>query len=400
MPKTDPGHRPPAVPMAVAVPAALFAAYAWAVVASTFWRPGAIGLNYNAPGSDWMVMWGAIHQAVGGQVAAIFDGDRFTAWLNGTLTHWLSSPLEFRPWVYPPSFLVLLAPFEPLGFLGSYVAFQAVSAALLAAALLYRPDPPQAARWLTAAVLLSPAASVNVVDGQCGFLVAALLVAGFRLLGPRPLLAGAILGLLTFKPQFWVLVPVALLAAGSWRGLGAAIASAGALALASAAIFGLDAWVLWIRETLESLSSADPKWVTLGRIWGDSVYACAALVGLPAKAASALQFAAIAAAAAAVFLAFRSSRPTDQKLAVLLAATLVAAPHSGVYDMVLALIAVGLWLAPLERPALWRWIVALAFWLFAYPPILFPPGRALPLLLCGFIGFVLWESRPQRTASA
>jgi hypothetical protein len=384
---SGPFVRPPAV---IVAPAVLFAAYCWAVFVSTFWAPGVIGLNYNAPGSDWMVLWGAAHQAMSGHLALIFDGDRFTAWLNGALKGWLSSPVAFRPWVYPPSFLVLLAPFEPLGFLGSYAAFQVLSAGLLVAAILYRSERPQVAPWLAAAVLLSPAASVNVVDGQCSFLVAALLIGGFRLLKARPLLAGAALGLLTFKPQFWLLVPVALAAAGQWRALAAAIGSAGALALGSAAIFGIEAWIWWVRETLESYASADPKWVEFGRIWGDSVYACAVLLGAPAKLASLIQTGAIVAGAAATFAAFRSRLSPDLKLAVLLAATLLAAPHSGSYDMVLLTVAAGLWLAAEDGPQpLWRWILGFAVWLSIFPPALAPPERLLPLMTVGLIGLLL-----------
>jgi len=384
-------ERPPAV---VAAPAVLFAAYGWVVFASTFWAPGAIGINYDAPGSDWMVLWGAAHEAMRGHLPLIFDGDRFTAWLNLTLKGWLSAPVPFRPWVYPPSFLVLLAPFEPLGFLGSYAAFQALSAGLLVAAILYRAERPQVAPWLAAAALLCPAASVNAIDGQCSFLVAALLIGGFRLLKARPLLAGAVLGLLTFKPQFWLLVPVALAAAGQWRALAAAIGSAGALVLASAAIFGIEAWVWWGRETLESYSSVDPKWVQFGRIWGDSVYACALLLGVPAKLASLIQTGAIAAGAAAVFAAFRGRLSDDLRLAVLLAATLLAAPHSGSYDMVLMVIALGLWLTaegePQPQPrSLWRWMLGLAVWLSAYPPAISPSARLLPLLTTGFIVLLL-----------
>jgi hypothetical protein len=379
--------------MAVAIPALAAAIYAWAVFASTFWRPGSIGLNYNAPGSDWMVLYGAAHLALSGHLPLIFDGDRFTAYLNGSMGHWLTSPLQFRPWVYPPSFLVMLAPFEPLGFVGSYAAFQFVSAGLLAGALLYRADQPRVAPWLALAVLISPAASINAVDGQCSFLVAALLVAGFRLLGPRPLLAGAVLGVLTFKPQFWILVPVALAAAGQWRSLAAAIASAAVLAAVSAAAFGLESWIWWIRETLESYSSADPKWVSLGRIWGNSVYACAALLGAPAKLASLIQTGAILASAAAIVATFRARLAPDVKLAVLLVAAILAAPHSAAYDVVLLVVAAGLWLASAAGPPpMWRWILALAFWLSALfsPPVLLVPGRFTPLLLAAFIFLVLY----------
>lgn len=393
MPKTEGRFSPFAPPLAVAAPALLAAIYAWAVFASTLWRPGSIGLNYNTPGSDWMVLYSAAHLALSGHLPLIFDGDHFTAYLNTSFAGRLTSPLEFRPWVYPPSFLVMLAPFAPLGFLGSYIAFQLVSAGLLVAALLYRADRPAAGPWLAAAALLSPAASVNVVDGQCSFLVAAILVAGFRLLGPRPLLAGLVLGVLTFKPQFWLLVPVALVAAGRWRSLAAAVASASVLAAVSAAIFGIDSWVWWVRETAESYASADPKWVEFGRIWGNSVYACAVLLGAPARLASLIQTGAILVSAAAIFATFRSRLAPDLKLAVLLVAAILAAPHSAAYDIVLLVVAAGLWLAAdAGPPPLWRWILALAFWLSALfsPPALSIPGRFTPLLLAGFIGLVLY----------
>jgi hypothetical protein len=187
-----------------------------------------------------------------------------------------------------------------------------------------------------------------------------------------------------------VLVPIALVAAGQWRGLAAAIASAAALVLVSAALFGVDAWIWWIRETLESYASADPKWVVYGRIWGDSVYACALLLGVPARLASLIQTGAILVSAAAVWTAFRSQRPADLKLAVLLAATLLAAPHSGAYDVVLLVVAAGLWLAADREPQpLWRWILTLTFWLCAYPPMISAPTRLLPLAVAGLVAVIL-----------
>src|SRR6266481_2007365 len=118
------------------VPAALIASlYGWAVLVSTFIRPGSIGLNHIAPGTDWMVFYGAVRSALAGHLQLIMNGDDFTAYLNRSFADWLSVPLEFRPWFYPPSFLVLLLPFAPLGLVGSYVAFQVASGGFLAAAL-------------------------------------------------------------------------------------------------------------------------------------------------------------------------------------------------------------------------------------------------------------------------
>jgi hypothetical protein len=60
---------------------------------------------------------------------------------------------------------------------------------------------------------LSPAASVNVIAGQNAFLTLALLLGDMGLLGRSDFVAGLILGLLSFMPQFAIMVAVALLAA-------------------------------------------------------------------------------------------------------------------------------------------------------------------------------------------
>ncbi|SFI70686.1 Protein of unknown function [Bradyrhizobium sp. cf659] len=370
--------------------------FGWGILISTLVHPGSIGLNHIAPGTDWMVFYGAVRSMLAGNLALVIDGDAFTAYLNQSFASWLTAPLEFRPWFYPPSFLVLLLPVAPLGFVGSYVAFQTASAGFLAWALRNRADQPQLTPYIIAAVLVSPAASLNLADGQCAFLVTALLVAGVRLLGPRPLLGGAILGLLSFKPQFFLLVPLALVGLRQYRSLCAAACSAFALAVASAMIFGVELWLWWIPQALNNLVSPDAKWLAYGRIWGHSVWACAVLLGLPERLASMLQLAAILASAAATFVAFRSSLSTDNKLIVLLAATVLAAPHSGPYDATLLVVAVVLWLAAsVDAPRFRDWLIGLGIWMVPLlsPAVYIPAGRLSPLLTVALIGLVLGALR-------
>ena len=385
------------------MPAALVASlYGWAVLVSTFIDPGSIGVNHIAPGTDWMVFYGAVRSALAGHLQLIMNGDDFTAYLNHSFAGWLSQPLEFRPWFYPPSFLVLLLPFAPLGLVGSYVAFQLVTGGFLAAALDKGGDDAATSRYVIAAVLMSPAASNNMVDGQCAFLVAALMVAGVRLIEARPILAGAVLGLLSFKPQFFLLVPVALVALDQWRSLIAAACSALALALVSALIFGVDLWIWWVPQAIANLTSPDPKWVDYGRIWGHSVWACAVLLGLPDRLASLLQLAALGASAMATFVAFRSSLARDKKLSILLAAAVLAAPHSGPYDGVLLVIAVALWLAG-EAKASDRlhWLLGFGIWLvpLVSPPVVSVAGRFAPLLTVALIGALLHELRSAKRSN-
>lgn len=375
------------------LPAALIASlYGFAELVSTFIHPGTIGLNHIAPGTDWMVFYGAVRSVLAGHLQLVMNGDDFTAYLNSTYSDWLSQPLEFRPWFYPPSFLVLLLPFAPLGLAASYVGFQLATGGLLAAALAAGGGEVAMRRYAIAAVMISPAASNNMVDGQCAFLVAALMVAGVRLIAARPILAGAVLGLLSFKPQFFLLVPVVLIALGQWRSLLAAAASALALALLSAAIFGIDLWLWWVPQAFANLTSPDPKWVEYGRIWGNSVWACAVLLGLPTRIASLLQFAALAGSAIAAFIAFRSRLSTDKKLAVLLAGAMLAAPHSGPYDAVLLVTAVALLLSgEAGAPNRLHWLLGFGIWLV---PLISPPayvvaGRFTPLLTVALIGVLM-----------
>jgi hypothetical protein len=120
------------------------------------------------------------------------------------------------------------------------------------------------------------------------------------------------------------------------------------------------------------------------------------LLGAPEKLASILQLAAMLASAIAVFVAFRSSLSRDKQLAILLAATILAAPHSGPYDATLLVAAAGIWLAAnAAQPRFWDWILGLGIWMVPLlsPPVYVPIGRFAPLLTVALIGLILNELR-------
>ena len=92
------------------------------------------------------------------------------------------------------------------------------------------------------AALTPFAVARNVQLGHNGTLTAGLIGLPLVLLEQRPLLAGVFLGFLTYKPQFGLLFPVALLASRNWRALSGAAASSVGLALAAALAFGGRTW--------------------------------------------------------------------------------------------------------------------------------------------------------------
>lgn len=376
------------IPAVVLVAAALAALQGWAVVVLTPTHPGAVGFNLDALGTDWMAFYGGVRWLVEGRLGGLFDGERFTAYLNSAFASWLSQPMPFRPWVYPPTYLFVVLPFGLLPFIVSYAAFQLASAALLAVALWFasaRPGARSGARgFVIAAALLGPAAAINVGLGQNAFLVAALMVGGVRTLRGRPALGGAILGLLSVKPQDWLLVPVALAAAREWKALFWSIGAALALAIASLPAFGLDAWRHWL-----AMTETGYRQVNLGGVWDDSLYACLVAAGAPSGLATAVQAAGTLLGAGLVYRAFRLGLPLNRKIAVLLAATVFAAPHSALADTVLLAVAGALWIADAAPggASLARWTLALALWLTPLfnPPLVSPLGRLTPLLILAFV---------------
>ncbi len=86
--------------------------------------------------------------------------------------------------------------------------------------------------------LAFPAVLVTITHGQNAFLTTALFGWGLLLLPRGPVAAGILFGLLTFKPQVGVLLPVALVAGGHWRAIVAAALTGIALAVTTTVLFG------------------------------------------------------------------------------------------------------------------------------------------------------------------
>jgi len=377
------------IPAVILAGGAAASLYGWALFLSTFSHPGSIGLNLNAPGSDWLVFYGAVRSFFAGRLDLIFDGEGFTAYLNTAFSAWLSKPMPYRPWVYPPTYLLFLLPFGKMTFAGSYFAFQLASGAVLALALAWKADQPRCRPFVIGATLLCPAAAINVAVGQNAFLTAALLVGGLRVLRWHRVFGGVVLAMLALKPQFGLLVPMALIAGKEWRALISSVVAGATFLGTSVAVFGIDAWWQWLDLSATSYADANGKWMEYGRMWGDSVYACVSASGAPAATANAAQAAALCVSAALVFRAFRSPLPGDQKIAVLLAATILAAPHSSLHDAVMLAIAAALWVSGSAQSgqSIWKWPLALALWLAPLfnPPLISIVGRFTPIGIIIFI---------------
>jgi hypothetical protein len=243
--------------------------------------------------------------------------------------------VPFYGWHYPPFFFAIAALVAAVPYAWGLAIWLAASfAAYLAAlrAILRRPET-----LLVAAAF--PAVFVNIGHGQNGFLTAALLGGALQLLDRRPWLAGVLIGCLAYKPQFGVLIPIALLAGGRWRTIGAAVAAIAALVVVSFATLGDGVWHAFAESTTFTqtvvLEQGDTGWEKI-----QSVFSAVRMWGAGVGPAYAVQVALALLLAASLAWLWRSDAAYELKAAALATGSLLATPYVLDYDLVVLAVAI------------------------------------------------------------
>jgi hypothetical protein len=231
-------------------------------------------------------------------------------------------------------------------------------------------------------------------------LTSALLVGGFGIARHRPLRGGVLLGILSFKPQLWLLVPVAFIAARQWRSFASAVAAALLCVLISLLVLGNEAWRDWL-DLMIRPNAVYESWVDVGRLNGQSVYTYTVLLGASKAVANLAQGIAFLLAACCVFWIFRRPIALDLQLAVLLAATMLAAPHIIGYDAAIAATLL-FCRASGEHLRLGEAIIIVLAWLspLVNPPSVFWPGLFTPIVVSLLIGCVILRAMGQLSCKA
>jgi hypothetical protein len=253
----------------------------------------------------------------------------------------------FYGWHYPPFFLLVAAALATMPYLLALAVWQGATLVLYLLALrMIVTDAPekeprgataQAAQhapdplWLLLA-LAFPAVFVNLGHGHNGFLTAALIGTALAQLDRRPALAGVLLGLLAYKPQFGLLFPVVLVASRRWRVFAAAAATVAALAAITTAALGVSVWEAFLASThftrIVVLENGETGWQKI-----QSVFSVVRMWGGPVALAYAVQVCVTLALAAAMAWLWRAPVDFALKAAGLVIAAALATPYSLDYDM-------------------------------------------------------------------
>ncbi|MBX9830115.1 MAG: DUF2029 domain-containing protein [Xanthobacteraceae bacterium] len=292
-------------------------------------------------GTDFSNVYAAGTYVLDGKPAAAFDWPAHHAREQQIF----GDKTPFYGWHYPPYFLFIAGLLALMPYALALALWQGVTLVLYLGAvwLILRSASPKRCAltpralegrlWLVVA-LAFPAVFVNIGHGHNGFLTAALVGAALVMLDRRPLVAGVLFGLMAYKPQFGVMIPLVLAGTGRWRAFVGAAATVALLTLATVIAFGPDVWRAFFASAhltrVEVLELGGTGWhkiqsvFSIVRMWGGGI----------ALAYTAQAAVMIAAAAALVWL-WRSAAAYPLKAAALIVASILATPYSLDYDLVI-----------------------------------------------------------------
>ena len=282
------------------------------------------------------------------------------------LQRWLiGNPAGLRPWIYPPSALLLFAPFAKLPFAVFYPVWTGLTGALFGwlTAIHLRRD-----RWISLVLLgLGSACCTCVLIGQASLLIGALLLGGLGLLDRRPAVAGVLLAMAALvKPTSLVLMPVALVAIGSWRTVAAGVLTAILAVLLSSLLFGWQAWLDWFHAlpAFDRLVRSEPT------LWRGVVNFTwlAHLAGASDGLVLGLRAALALAGAVLVWVVFRRTQNLAVRIIVMAGAGLLITPYAMSYDAAIVAAPAAILMSTDPRRIGWGFACFLLAALAASPP--------------------------------
>ncbi|WP_374310740.1 glycosyltransferase family 87 protein [Dongia sp.] len=328
---------------------------------------GDLGFRDHVIGLDFVNTWLGARLTLAGDVGALFDFGAYNKLLQG----FFGADLPGHIWSYPPHLLPLIAPLGAVPYVAGYALWCALTLLLFlwgARSLGFRGVD-------LLLLATSPAIAMNIVVGQTGALAAGCLMLALGYAARRPFLAGIAAALLTVKPQYGMLLPIAWLLQRRFRAIGFAILATLLLIAISIATVGWPAWEGFINVTTPAmrevmLSGELPAARLMRPNWASSLQ----LLDVPTQAAFLIQsIISVVIAALWLRLAWRNrganavaSRP---ELALLLLGSVLVTPYIHNYDLVLtAPVVLWAWRDPalLNLDNHWRRLLLILAWLLPW----------------------------------
>ena len=315
-------------------------------------------------GYDFIAFWSASDLALRGRSIDAYDVDKIFAVAQTAVP----GIRYLYAWHYPPVFHLVVLPLALLPYLWAYFAWVLATLALYLG-YMRRLVPGPHTLWL---LLAFPAAFLNLMHGQNGFLTVVLVAAACLNLEKRPVLAGMLIAALCYKPQLGLLFPLVLIAGRHWLAFVSAAVSLAVLCGAATLVFGVENWVAFWQNLPAQQHNLEAGLLFLHKM--PTVFAATRLLGGELSPAYALQaLVGLGAAALTVYAWYRRLGTLELRAALLAVALPLLSPYAYDYDLVVLALPIALlaadglrhgwqpgmrtllaavWLAPLALPAI------------------------------------------------
>jgi hypothetical protein len=226
-------------------------------------------------------------------------------------------------------------------------------------------------------------AAENILLGHNGLLTAGLMGLCLVFLERGTLISGIFLGLLTYKPQFGILFPLALFAERNWRAIGSATFFTVIFALAAEVFFGAEAWPTFIHSLVDRNSTLSP---IEGYVFvGQSIFGLLNWMSASSIISWIIHLAIAVVVAFFVYLVWSRPIPYPLKASAVCIGSVMVNPHVQEYDLCILSIGIAFFIKeglskgflPGERAAVLLFVVGSLFLM----PLVGPLICAVALLL-------------------
>ena len=344
------------------------AVYGAAIVLWGMQSQDLVALNGMPLGYDFITFWSVSHLTLGGEPEAAYFADRIFEAGRAAVP---ASTAQFI-WSYPPTYHLMVLPLALLPYALAYALWCVLSLAVyLAVVPRLAPScmrsgaaPSRMPLWIA---LAFPGCFLNLLQGQNGLITTALLAGALLLLDRRPVAAGILIGLMSFKPQFGLLIPIALVCGGYWRVFLSAAVTTITFAAASWLAFGTAPWLAFFANIEFAMTVLEMGSLPFAKM--PSLFATLRNLGVGVGIANAAQIALALAVAATVAVVWLRRAPLPLAGAVLAAGSLLVSPHINDHDLALLAIPIALlavsgwrdgWRGGERELLLFAWIAPLA----------------------------------------
>ncbi len=298
-------------------------------------KTSSAGLDYMGRpiGTDFSNVWSAGVLAAEGSPLAIYD-----------------PPVHFEKqreifyddvplygWHYPPMFLLVARGLAEIPYMVALALYMSLTF-LFYLFSIYKLLPRKETLVVASGF---PAVFLCLGHGQNAFLTGALLALLFGEMKRRPKVAGFALGILTYKPQFGFLIPLALLVNRRWSVFATALIVTVALVSTTWLFWGTELWIAFLSNGSFTkdyiLESGATGWEKI-----QSVFSALRMLGATINLAYIGQGLSAIIAALLTVRTWTSRVPIEVKGSVVIVATLMVTPYFLDYDLVVLAIPIAL----------------------------------------------------------